>query len=149
MVIRAVWPTAEGRPFFANLKVMRATLQALEAALGPEARVRAWVFLEDRFGFVAEGPDTLPDLLETARSRAEERFRAQNGQGLWGAVAEEVEVLGSPVAVVRPLAELLLGKGFADSLSEYPWCGGGWLLGSGDKLIGRGGESRKDGVTPK
>ncbi len=129
MVIRAVWPTAEGRPFFANLKVMRATLQALEAALAPEARVRAWVFLEDRFAFVAEGPDTLPDLLETARSRAEEAFLADNGQPLWGPGPVGAEVPPSPADAVAPLARLPRDAGLAHTPEEYPWCGGEWLVG--------------------
>jgi len=130
MVIRAVWPTAEGRPFFANLKVMRATLQALEAALGPKGRVRAWVFLEDRFAFVAEGPDTLPDLLETARSRAEERFLADNGQPLWGSAPVCAEVPANPADAVAPLARLPRDAGLAHTPEEYPWCGGEWLVGA-------------------
>ncbi len=133
MVIRAVWSTAEGRPFFANLKVMRLTLQTLDAVLGPGGRVQAWVFLDDRFAFVAEGGHELPGRLEEARHRAEERFRSENGQGLWGPVVEEVEVPGCPEAAARPLVELPETRGLADSPDEYPWCGGEWLFGGGGK----------------
>ncbi|NOY46319.1 MAG: hypothetical protein GXP50_12845 [Deltaproteobacteria bacterium] len=139
MVVRAVWPTAEGRPFFANLKVMRATLQALEAALGVGGRVRAWVFLEDRFAFVAEGGGDLSGRLAEARSRAEERFRAENGQALWGPVVEEVEVAGPPDVVTRPLVQMPVAAGLAQHPDEYPWCGGEWLVGITGDTTGRRG----------
>ncbi|GAB4270808.1 hypothetical protein [Deferrisoma sp.] len=128
MVVRGVWRTAEGKPFFANLKVMRAVLRRLEEALGPGGGVRAWVFLEDRFGFVAEGPETLPELLEGARRRAGEAFRAENREPLWapGPVGEPVSP-GDPDPTAD-LARWPAEAGLAETPEDYPWCGGEWLI---------------------
>ncbi|GAB4260185.1 MAG: hypothetical protein Kow0092_08890 [Deferrisomatales bacterium] len=126
---RCLWFTGEGRPFFANLKVMRLALARLREELGPVGgAVRAYVFLDDRFAFVVEGPPALlAGALDRARRAAAEAFRASDRKELWGERRDEPVTTEAPDEAVAPLARLPLDAGLADDPADYPWAGGDWF----------------------
>jgi len=128
--LRCTWSTSAGRPFFANLKVMRAVLGALRGELAAvRGGLPAYVFVEDRLVFLAEGPPVeLEAALERARTRSEAAFADSDRKELWGEARQE-DVSGlDREALLLPLRRLPVERGLAEDLSEYPWAGGDWLV---------------------
>ncbi len=129
-VFRCWWGTREGRPYLANLKVMRQVLRDLRNELTVEVgHLRAYVFVDDGVQFVVEGPrGEMPGALSRARAASEHSFHEAGGTGLWG--EERMESLDrmTRLDAVRPLARLPVDRGLASTISEYPWAGGSWLL---------------------
>lgn len=127
------WETWGGVPYFANLKVMRLVLSALREALtGSEGALRAYVFLEDRLIFFAQGsPATLPGALERARVAAEVGFRCSDNKPLWGASHDEIAGEPDLERLLGLLRRVPVEAGLASDISDYPWAGGDWLIPGG------------------
>ena len=130
VLVQGEWITRDRAPYLAHLKVMRRVLEALRAEVGPGGTVGAYVFLDDRFAFVAEGTGDLAAAAERARREADRAFRAENGVPLWGECFTD-PVTGTLESAVADLARLPADAGLADRPEDYPWCGGRWLVGKG------------------
>lgn len=127
--VRGCWDAHGSRPYFANLKVMRTVLCALRDEVnGIGGSLLAYVFLDDRLAFLAEGPAAeLPAALERCRQSTEEEFRGTDRKPLWGERVEEV-VTGLPRdAALAPVARLPVEAGLAADPVDYPWLGGEWF----------------------
>lgn len=123
------WVTSAGRPYFTNLKVMRAVLEAIRGALVREGcELLAYLFLEDRAVFVAGGPKTaLRAALETAGSGSDADFRRSDRKPLWGDRGERPLAWEDRQEVIASLSRLVAAAGSSD-VREHPWAGGPWLF---------------------
>lgn len=129
-VFRCWWGTRDGRPYLANLKVMRMVLRDLRDAVAADGGVLgAYVFVEDGIHFVTEGPvSEMPEVLARARIASERSFSETGGTGLWGDARLETLDKVPRSEALRPLAELPVERGLASRVFDYPWSGGPWLL---------------------
>jgi len=129
-VIRGEWETWRRTPYFANLKVMRAVLQTVrEEVATAGGSLNAYVFLEDRIAFMAEGPDHgLAAALDRARDRSEAAFRASDQKALWGKRSDSDVTSSDRQTLLTGLRRLPIVAGVVSDLSEYPWTGGDWLF---------------------
>lgn len=128
--LRCRWETASRRPYFANLKVMRRVLNAVRAEVeAAGGAVPAYVFLEDLFAMVAEGPAPgLEAALDRAREESAADFAASDRKPLWGERRDETVTGRDEEEAVGPLLRLPVEAGLAAEPRDYPWLGGDWLL---------------------
>jgi len=109
---------------------MRCVLRALREELGAaRGALRAYVFIEDRLDFLAEGnPGVLQGALDRARSAAEISFRSSDHKRLWGPRRDSTARGPDRERLLDALRRVPAEAGFTSEISEYPWAGGDWLM---------------------